>query len=370
MPSCSRPFIAALAGALTLVCAACATASSPGLTGGVHCSLFASPRGRDSARGTARAPLRTAQRLADRLRAGQTGCLEAGTYAAYLRITHGGRRSARLTIRSVPGVVATVRGRVWIRAGSDYVTLQGLHIVGVPIACSAVGCPNIPTVAVNSRAATLVDSDITNDHSSICVAIGSEQWGLARQTLIARDVIHDCGRLPATNLEHGIYVADAVGTVIRSNYIYDNADRGIQLYPHAERTLVEGNVIDGNGEGILIGGVGADPTAGSLVEHNLITNSRIGGNVESFFPAGPPPPAAVNQVRENCLFGGQANSALGGVVGAGVGFSTSGNLIANPDYGSIVAPDRDLAAGPARQRALVRIAASACAAALARSARS
>ena len=111
----------------------------------------------------------------------------------------------------------------------------------------------------------------------------------ARRRWSSRDVIHDCGRLPATNLEHGIYVADSVGAVISSNYIYDNADRGVQIYPHAVETLVVGNVIDDNGEGILIGGAGADPSIGSLIEHNLITGSRRGANVESCFPAGASP---------------------------------------------------------------------------------
>jgi parallel beta-helix repeat protein len=370
VPPRSRRRIVVLVAAFLFVCVGCAAATESVATAGVHCALFASPSGEDSARGTNGAPFRTAQRLVNALRPGQTGCLDGGAYAGYLRITHGGRLGARLTIRSVPGAVATVLGRIWIRAGSDYVTIQGLHIVGLPgpVDCAGAQCPNIPTVGVNSRSATLLDNDITNHHSSICVAIGSAQWGVARQTLVEGNVIHDCGRLPATNLEHGIYVADAVGAVIRSNYIYDNADRGIQLYPHAEGTLVEGNVIDANGEGILIGGVGADPTEGSLVEHNLVTNSRIGGNIESFFPAGAPP-AAANQVTDNCLFGGQVSPALGGVVGAGVGFATGGNLIADPLYESNVALDRDLAADPARRKALTPAAASPCAAVLTRSSR-
>jgi parallel beta-helix repeat protein len=316
--------IVALAAALVFGCVACASAS----TGDGPCSLFAAPHGNDAARGTAAAPFRTAQRLADALRGGQTGCLESGTYSGYLRVTHGGRAGAALTIRSVPGSTATVRGRVWIRGGSDYVTLSGLRIVGAPTpaSCATGQCSNIPTVAINGRAATLRDDRITNNHTSICVAVGSDQWGVARQTLIVGDVVHDCGRLPATNLEHGIYVADAVDTVIRSNYIYDNADRGIQLFPHARGTEVEGNVIEANGEGILIGGVGADPTRASVIEHNLITDSRRGGNVESYFPSGPPA-APVNQVRDNCLAGGQVNPSGGGVVGAGSGFSARDNVI-------------------------------------------
>jgi parallel beta-helix repeat protein len=316
--------IVALAAALVFGCVACASAS----TGNGPCSLFAGPHGNDAARGTAARPFRTAQRLADALRGGQTGCLENGTYTGYLRVTHGGRAGAALTIRSVPGSMATVRGRIWIRGGSDYVTLSGLRIVGAPIpgSCATDQCSNIPSVAINGRAATLRDDRITNDHTSICVAVGSDQWGVARDTLIVGDVIHDCGRLPATNLEHGIYVADAVNTVIRSNYIYDNADRGIQLYPHAQGTKVEGNVIEANGEGILIGGLGANPTRASVIQHNLIRDSRQGGNVESYFPSGPPA-ALLNQVRDNCLSGGQVNPSGGGIVGAGLGFFARDNVI-------------------------------------------
>jgi parallel beta-helix repeat protein len=316
--------IVVLAAALVFGCVVCASAS----TGSGPCSLFAAPDGSDAAAGTAAAPFRTAQRLADALRAGQTGCLANGTYTGYLRVTHGGRAGATLTIRSVPGSMATVRGRVWIRAGSDDVTLSGLRIVGAPTpaSCATGQCSNIPTVAINGRAATLRGDRITNNHTSICVAVGSDQWGVARETRIVGDVIHDCGRLPATNLEHGIYVGDAVDTVIRSNYIYDNADRGIQLFPHARDTTVEGNVIEANGEGILIGGVGGDPTRDSVIEHNLITDSRRGGNVESYFPSRPPA-ALLNQVTDNCLSGGQVNASSGGVVGAGRGFSARDNVM-------------------------------------------
>jgi hypothetical protein len=336
--------IVALAAALVFGCVACASAS----TGKGPCSLFAAPHGSDAARGTPAAPFRTAQRLADALRGGQTGCLENGTYAGYLRVTHGGRPGAALTIRSVPGSTATLRGRVWIRAGSDHVTLSGLQIIGArtPASCAIGECSNIPTVAINGRATTLRDDRITNDHSSICIAVGSEQWGVARDTLITGDVIYDCGRLPATNLEHGIYVGDAVDTVIRFNHIYGNADRGIQLFPHARDTQVEGNVIEANGEGILIGGAGDDPTRGSLIEHNLITDSRRGGNVESYFPSGPPA-AILNQVTDNCLSGGQVNPSSGGVVGAGWGFSARDNVItaARSRCGAVTGiPPRDSAA--------------------------
>jgi hypothetical protein len=335
--------IVALLAVLVFGCVACASAS----TGTGPCTLYAAPHGSDKARGTPAAPFRTAQRLADALRAGQTGCLESGTYSGYLRVTHGGRAGAAVTIRSAPGSTATLRGRVWIRGGSDYVILAGIRIVGAPTpaSCVAGDCSNVPTVAINDRGATLRGDEITNHHTSICVAVGSDQFGVARDTLIVGDTIHDCGQLPATNLEHGIYVADAVDTVIRSSHIYDNADRGIQLFPHAQGTKVEGNVIQANGEGILIGGLGADPSSASVIEHNLITDSRRGGNIESYFPSGPPA-APGNQVRFNCLSGGQANPSGGGVVGAGSGFSAHDNVITPVAH--LTAACRSIVTGTAR----------------------
>ena len=64
------------------------------------------------------------------------------------------------------------------------------------------------------------------------------------------------GPLPSTNKDHGIYVTNAKDTVIRDNWIYDNVDRGIQLYPDAQHTRITGNVIDGNGEGVVFSGDG------------------------------------------------------------------------------------------------------------------
>ena len=56
--------------------------------------------------------------------------------------------------------------------------------------------------------------------------------------IVAPTAIHDCGRLPATNRHNGISVTYATGTRIAANWIYDNADRGVQLYPDADDTRV------------------------------------------------------------------------------------------------------------------------------------
>ena len=58
---------------------------------------------------------------------------------------------------------------------------------------------------------------------------------LARSRIEANR-IHDCGGT-TNNQRHAIYVEHAEDTRIVGNVIYDNADRGVQRYPSAQRTL-------------------------------------------------------------------------------------------------------------------------------------
>jgi len=57
-------------------------------------------------------------------------------------------------------------------------------------------------------------------NTEVCFVLGSQFYGRAVNTLIQGNRIHDCGREPATNLEHGIYVAVADNTRIVNNVIY------------------------------------------------------------------------------------------------------------------------------------------------------
>ena len=72
---------------------------------------------------------------------------------------------------------------------------------------------------------------MTNGHTAICFNVGHPQYGRAGSllidgTTIRGNRIHNCGRLPPANHDHGIYVVHATGTEISENVIYDNADRG------------------------------------------------------------------------------------------------------------------------------------------------
>ena len=84
--------------------------------------------------------------------------------------------------------------------------------------------------------------------------------------------------LPAQNHHHGIYIEASDDARILNNWIYDNADRGVQMFPDRAGTYIAGNVIDGNGQGVSF----ARQSANNVVEHNVISNSVLRWNIEDW----------------------------------------------------------------------------------------
>jgi parallel beta-helix repeat protein len=321
MPSvCSVHRIAAAAGAAAT---AAVLAFAPAASADVTCTKVAAPGGSDASNGSLETPYATAQKLVNSLHAGDTGCLRAGNYSERLKISIGGTADAPVTLTSFPGERATVTGRFWIAQGADYVTVANLDLNGKNDKIE-------PSPTVNANHSTFVDNDVTNDNTGICFLLGNG-WGSAGNTLIQHNRIHNCGLLPAANHDHGIYVEEATDTEIRDNLIYDNADRGVQLYPNAQRTHIAGNVIDGNGEGVIISGLDDHASRDTLVEDNVITNSNQRNNVESWFPGAV---GTNNIVRDNCIAGGVRDDGDGGIAEQHQGFTVgSGNVLSkNPKF--------------------------------------
>ena len=161
-----------------------------------------------------------------------------------MKVTSGGSASAPTTVTSYPGERATVVGRIHVADEANNVVVQGLTLDGR-------NGDNLPSPTVNGDGIVFRDNEVTNDHTTICFLLGSDGYGRARGTVIERNRIHNCGQLPATNHHHGIYVEASDGARITENWIYDNADRGVQLFPDAQGTYVARNVIDGNGQGVI-----------------------------------------------------------------------------------------------------------------------
>ena len=252
----------------------------------VACDRVASPLGSNSNTGSLTKPFATMEKLANSLKAGQTGCLRAGVYQRDVKITRGGTVSAPTTIMSYPGERAVVVGRVHVADEANNVVVQQLDLDGRNRA-------RLPSPTVNGDNVVFRDNDVTNRHTSICFLLGSVEWGRARRTVIEHNRIHNCGELPPTNHHHGIYVEFSEGARITGNWIYDNADRGVQLFPDAHNTYVAGNVIDGNGQGVVF----SRKSSNNVVENNVLSNPLIRYNIETFELTG-----GGNVARRNCVW--------------------------------------------------------------------
>lgn len=315
----SRPARIAFAG---IVATASFAAFSGSAAAATSCDLVAASNGSDSAAGTVDAPLKSVQKLVDSLKPGQTGCLRDGKYADSSD-NEIGIDTPNVTLTSYPGERAQVNGRIWISKTGDGVTISSLNLDGKN--------PRVlPSPTVNADDVVISNNDITNDDTAICVSLGSaDSYGRSARTLVEGNSIHNCGVLPATNQDHGIYVNSSDDAVIRNNYIYNNADRGIQLYPSSQGTLVTGNVIDGNGEGVIFGGSEISASHDNIVENNVITNSKIRDNIDASWGG---QVGTGNIARNNCVGGGAYDDGDGGILAGHKGFSVSNNLIEVPQF--------------------------------------
>lgn len=294
----------------------------------VSCDLVAAPDGRDDAAGTVAAPLRTPQRLIDRLGPGQTGCLRAGVYAdrssdGYVaRFAHGGRRGRPLILRNFPGERATLAGIVYVTRTADDVTISDL-VIDDPTTYASNG---EITVEINATRTTLLRDEITNRSLKTCVILGSGDVGRAIGTVIRDSILHECGDPDNHMHDHAIYLTQAAGTRIEGNVISGTGGYGVHLYPDAQRTLVRHNVIVGNGGGVIFAGEGDSASSHNVVEENVIERSSQAPDVSSYWGDRV---GNRNVARRNCLSGGP--------VAEHPGFAILGNIVG-----------RALFAGPAK----------------------
>jgi hypothetical protein len=78
---------------------------------------------------------------------------------------------------------------------------------------------------------------------------------------------------------------------------------------------VAGNVIDGNGEGVIFSGGEDTASSGNVVRNNVISNPRLRAGVESWYPDGGPK-GRDNVAERNCVFGREemVDTSAGGYV--------------------------------------------------------
>lgn len=271
------------------------------------CTHYVSTNGSDAASGSAAAPWRTLRRLVESWRPGWVGCVE-GSFVEDVSIFRGGTTSDPVVLRSRPGTSASIRGRVWIADGADHVVVSNLVLDGR--ANVGEGREDLPSPTVNGDGAMLLSNDISNAQTRVCVVLGSIRgYGTTSDTTLAYNRIHHCGRR-GRNTHHGIYVESARRARIVHNVIYRNADRGVQLYPDAQQTLVMRNLFEGNGEGLIFSGAEGYASSGNRVLRNVFANSVLRSNVEHYWDQ-PGRIGTGNVAIRNCMGGArQGNFAL------------------------------------------------------------
>ena len=261
------------------------------------------------------------------LEPGDTGCVRKGVYVGDVVIAHKGRPGAPISIRGVPAGAPLIRGIFFVADSADDVVVRDLRLDGS-------NGDDLPSPQVNGDRVAFIANDVTNRHSSSCFILGGafERYGVARDTRLIGNRIHDCGRLPATGHDHGIYVEGSDGAVINRNVIRGNADFGIHLYPRAHGSRITRNVIARNGGGIIFAGEAAGgeyaqsyASSANLVARNVITASRRAPNVDAWWGG---PIGTRNRLRDNCLWPGR-----GGNFGGRAGFSAAGNVVVDPRLG-------------------------------------
>lgn len=284
------------------------------------CTKVASPSGSDSASGSEAAPFRSAQKLADSLASGQTGCLRAGTYtdSAFSVVAP---HTDNITLRSYPGERAKLSGQIEI-ANADGFTLSGVNLEGT-------GNYGSNTLRIYSANTVIENNDITNNwHGRSCLILGNNSGGgQAVRPTIRRNRFHECGSSANGDHDHAIYAANTVDAEITDNLFYNSAAFTIQLYPNSQRTHFAHNVVDGGPPaslgGIVISGDDQYASSNNIVENNVIANASD-YNVTNYWESRV---GTGNIVRNNCVWNGQK-----GNIRTPNGYTATNNTVANPQF--------------------------------------
>jgi Right handed beta helix region len=223
--------------------------------------------------------------------ASDTICLRNGVYNVGTPLSI----NKRINIQSVPGEFAEMRGRIVFEAGGSGSSLRFVKLLGTDAEYNA--------MRVRGNDVLIADSEITDTHRRICILVNGAR------TQFIRNRIHGCGTLPANNHEHGIY-NQGNGTVIAGNWIYDNADRGVQNYPNPQGADIYGNVIWDNGRAVNVNG-----------DNIRIHNNILGASIQDNAATGPQDSSPTG----NALYDNALHPSVNDI-GSTRGFSMSGNV--------------------------------------------
>jgi parallel beta helix pectate lyase-like protein len=273
---------------------------------GGSCDLYASANGRDRNSGRAGTPVRTLGRLIAGLRAGQVGCVEAGTrFSEHVTVASGGAPGSPARIR---GAGTVLNGVVRVTRDGHDLVIEDLQVRGDGSAVDAIVSIAGPRITLSHVA---VDGPNYHDANVACIRLD----GRAEDVVLRWVVAHDCTRAKRKDLyAPGIVVASARGTRIVDSIVYHAFGDAIVLAPNARGTRISQTLLDGNSSGIYLAG----RSSGNVIANNIISFSgRYGVHGDG---------GRGNIVTGNCIWRGYTANV------AGRGFRAYGNLAVSPRY--------------------------------------
>lgn len=303
--------------------------------------LYVAPTGQDSNAGTAAAPLQTLQAAANRVAAGDTVIVSAGTYRGF-NLTKSGAADARITFQADP---AAPKGSVVINLPNGWTGRDGINLEGASyVTIDGFSVFNQPRAGI--RAVTDQNVIIRNN-----VADNNGYWGIF--TGFSSDLLIENNEASRSGLQHGIYVSNSADRpTVRGNLVWGNAASGIQLNADASQggdgvisnALIENNVIHDNGR---IGGasINLDGVEDSVVRNNLVYNAQAGGIALFWQDANNG--SRGNEIENNTVLVNNAADPTKGrwavyITGGSVGNRVTNNILfsSNPNAGALsVTPD-------------------------------
>jgi hypothetical protein len=238
-------------------------------------TYYVSVGGSDSGAGTQAAPLATIQAAANKVVAGDTVIVEAGTYAGFILSydnPQAGTASAPITFEADPNAAAgsviigsrnnKTQTAIDLEPGSDYVTIKGFTITNVGDTETKAG------IKATGNYDQIIDNTVTG-----AAGIGGIFTDNANYAVVDNNTI--TGTQGTDEEGHGIYISGTcTGVDVEYNTIDANGYHGIHLNGDASEGGI-GEVIDATVSNNLIynnpgNGINADGLVDSVIENNLI----------------------------------------------------------------------------------------------------
>ena len=263
---------------------------------------------------------------------GDTGCA-FGTFNEGVKVTNGG-----FTLRG-----PRLYGYLWLTSSANSITLEDVYLDNRYVSTAW-------ALLVQGDGVTLRRAEVTNGDKAgsqtdgICVLAGfgfeDDPANTAVGFTVENSRIHDCGD---DDHEHSIYLESTRNAVVRDNYLYGSGGYGVHMYPDAQGSLIEHNLISDNSRAckanLTFSGESAHPeykrphgSSNNKVFWNLITFPACDYNVESWYPRGSLDPVG-NEVAFNCVYGAPRANFGELTTASGVpAYVEHDNLIVDPLY--------------------------------------